>query len=90
MLSSFSIAETSAFSEKIQKQEFKQIYQKIKQVVYPQLKANPYYGPNIKKLKGEFSGIYRYRIGKYRLFYTIDVDKAVVVAINISHRKDSY
>ncbi len=90
MLNSFIIAETELFVKKIQKSEFKRIYQKIKDVVYPQLKANPFYGPNIKKLKGEFADIYRYRIGEYRLFNTIDTNKIIVFVINISHRKESY
>jgi len=90
LLNSFAIAETDTFSKKIKKQEFKQAYHKIMQVVYPQLKDNPFYGPNIKILKGEFYGIYRYRIGKYRLFYTIDAALMVGIVINISHRQDSY
>jgi mRNA interferase RelE/StbE len=41
-------------------------------------------------LKGELSSIYRYRIGDYRLFYTIDFDKKLVFILDITHRKDAY
>ncbi|MBN2160658.1 MAG: type II toxin-antitoxin system mRNA interferase toxin, RelE/StbE family, partial [Spirochaetes bacterium] len=61
-----------------------------KNVVYPQLRKNPFYGPNIKKLKGDFSGVYRYRLGQCRFFYSIESTKIFVVIINFSHRKESY
>ncbi len=28
---------------------------------------NPFYHPNIKALKGDMAGLYRYRIGKWRV-----------------------
>ena len=90
MSTDFKIAETDTFTKKIEKSEFKAIYNKIVNYVYPQLKKNPFYGPNIKKLKGEFSNIYRYRTGQYRLFYTIESDTIIVFIMDIVHRKDSY
>lgn len=61
-LSEFSIAEAKSF-EKIKVGFEKKLYTKITNIVYPQLRQNPYSGTNIKKLKGEFEGYYRYRIG---------------------------
>lgn len=90
MSTEYEIAETDSFAKKIEKTEFNTIYSKIVDYIYPQLRKNPFYGPNIKKLKGEFSNIYRYRIGQYRLFYTIDTNTIVVFIIDLSHRKDSY
>lgn len=86
----FQIAETDTFQKKIKKRDFQSLYNKITSYVYPQLRKNPYFGQNIKKLKGEFSGIYRYRIGTFRLFYTIEPGKIVVFIIDIEKRKDSY
>lgn len=63
---------------------------KIKDYVYPILKNNPFFGPNIKKLKGEFDGLYRYRIGKFRLFYVIKDKELLIIFVDISERKDSY
>jgi len=85
----FKIAETKNF-QKIKKQIDKKIYDKIVNIVYPQLKANPYFGTNIKKLKGKFEGYYRYRLGNYRLFYLIEDGKVLIVVTDFRHRQNSY
>ncbi len=88
--SNFKIAETKEFKKIIKQPELINFYSRIKTVIYPQLKSNPFFGPNIKKLKGEFEGFYRYRIGNYRLFYKIDKGKIIVFIITLKHRKGSY
>jgi mRNA interferase RelE/StbE len=85
----FKIAQTKEFEKNIKKLDLK-IYTKIKNIVYPQLKKNPFYGTNIKKLKGEYEGLYRYKIGNYRLFYIINNDKIIVIITTISHRQGAY
>ncbi len=85
----FSIAETKSF-EKIKLKIDKKLYDKIVNAVYPQLKSNPYYGINIKKLKGDFEGYYRYKVGSYRLFYLIENEKVLVVVVDFRHRKKAY
>ncbi|MGV8056720.1 MAG: type II toxin-antitoxin system RelE/ParE family toxin [Smithellaceae bacterium] len=86
----FDIAETETFSKSIAHLEYKKIYEKIKNYVYPQLKLSPYFGNNIKRLKGELKDTYRYRIGDYRLFYTIDASKLLVFVLDIKRRNDAY
>ena len=88
-MSSFQIAELESF-EKAKKQVGQKQYEKIKNFVYPQLRENPFFGTNIKKLKGEFEGFYRYRLGDYRLFYTIENEKVLVVIIDIKKRDKAY
>jgi len=78
------IAETEQFVKTINKNKYKKIYKKITEYIYPLLRRNPFFGPNIKRLKGNLSGYYRYRIGKYRLFYEIDDDKVMVFIIDIA------
>ena len=90
LLNNFEIAETENFSSKIERTRYKKIYKKITDYIYPQLKLNPFFGSNIKKLKGEFEGIYRYRIGDYRLFYQIENDKVLIIILDIDDRKDAY
>lgn len=90
MSTDFRIAETDTFIKKIGKADFRDAYNKIVDYVYPQLRKNPFYGPNIKRLKGDFSGVYRYRIGRYRLFYSVEIDRVILFIINISHRRESY
>jgi len=66
---------------------YRQYHFRIKENIYPALRKSPFFGPNIKRLKGELSSIYRYRIGDYRLFYTIDPEKKLVFILNITRRK---
>lgn len=90
MLNKFKIAETETFSSKISESKYNKIYKKISGYVYPQLRDNPFFGSNIKKLKGEFEGLYRYRIGNYRLFYKIENAKILIIILDIDDRKDAY
>lgn len=90
MSDKFHIAETETFQKIIQQAKFKKIYSKITTFIYPQLQKNPFYGPNIKKLKGEYESFYRYRIGSYRLFYQVSKKRITVFIITLLHRKDSY
>jgi len=89
-LSNYKIAETDTFVKKINSSKYKHLYSKIVEYVYPLLKENPFYGNNIKKLKGEYKEIYRFRIGDYRLFYKISEETIIVFIIDIEARKDSY
>ena len=90
MSNRFEIAETETFQRSISKKEFVKIYNKTKTYVYPQLRINPFFGNNIKKLKGEFKDVYRYRIGEYRLFYKIDEKQILIFIMDIAKRKDAY
>jgi len=89
-LANFKIAETETFEKKIKEQKYRSLYQKISDYVYPLLRDNPFFGPNIKKLKGKYKEIYRYRIGNYRLFYKTSEETVIVFIIDIEDRKDSY
>ncbi|MDR2149078.1 MAG: type II toxin-antitoxin system RelE/ParE family toxin, partial [Tannerella sp.] len=43
-----------------------------------------------KSLKGNLQGLWRYRIGDYRLICQIQDEKLIVLAVEIAHRKDVY
>ena len=88
-LSNYQIAETKTF-EKVKNKIDKKLYLKIKNFVYPQLRENPFYGTNIKKLKDNLEGYYRYRIGNYRLFYLIEDDKLIIAVVDFKHRQQAY
>jgi mRNA interferase RelE/StbE len=90
LLNRFEIAETETFQRSISKKEISKIYNKIKTYVYPQLRINPFFGKNIKKLKGEFKDVYRYRIGEYRLFYQVAEKQIWIFIMDIVKRKDAY
>jgi len=57
---------------------------------FEHLKIEPRNYPNIKPLKGELSGYYRYRVGDYRVIYQIDDVLNQVTIILIEHRSRVY
>lgn len=89
-MANYKIAETETFEKKIKANKYKALYKKITEYVYPLLRENPFFGPNIKKLKGEYKEIYKFRIGDYRLFYKVSEETVIVFIIDIEARKDSY
>jgi len=92
-LSNYNIFETDEFLKKIKKISSRDkifIERKLLQNIYPQLKEEPHYGNNIKKLMDYKPETWRYRIGKYRLFYVINEIDQTVYIISIDLRKDAY
>ncbi len=63
---------------------------KLTAYVYPQLRQGPYFGPNIRKLQGYTPATWRYRIGPYRLFYSVDENDKIVFMLTVDDRKDAY
>lgn len=66
------------------------IEKKMAEYVIPQLQTEPHFGLNIRKLKNYQPPTWRYRIGKYRVFYEIDAEAKEVDILTISPRKDAY
>ena len=92
-MSNYRIFETNEFQKrigKISKREKSFIEKKLREYIYPQLKEEPHYGNNIKKLVDYKPETRRYRIGKYRLFYTIDENEKIIYILSIDLRKDAY
>jgi len=89
----FKIFETSQFLKdlkKINTQEQERIYYKIINNIYPQLKKNPYFGKNIKKLRACKPETWRYRISYFRLFYEINHADKIISIITIVLRSKAY
>ena len=57
---------------------------------FDQLASDPRRHPNIKPLKGPFAGHLRYRVGDYRVVYSIDDKTGVVAVVLIAHRSGVY
>lgn len=70
--------------------ERKRIKKKLLSYVYPQLRQQPYFGKNIKKLRDYKPETWRYRIGAYRFFYTINDHKKIISMISADNRRDTY
>ena len=54
------------------------------------LEKNPQYGNNIKALTGRLKGLYRYRVGGWRVIYRLKTERQVVEIIAILPRGDAY
>jgi mRNA interferase RelE/StbE len=92
-LSDFRIAETDQFLgdlERISSAGKGRIALKLRSNVYPQLREQPYFGANIKKLRGYKPDTWRYRIGNYRFFYIIDDKEKTVFMVAADTRQQSY
>ena len=57
---------------------------------FDRLRSNPYRGPNVKRLRGELAGYYRYRVGQYRVVYRIDSQGNAIIVVIIAHRGQVY
>ncbi len=57
---------------------------------FEQLERDPHNRSNVKRLSGPFEGLWRYRIGDYRVIYRIEDRELVVMVLVISHRGKAY
>ena len=92
-LSDYRIFETAEFQKRFKKLERNDrvfLESKFKGSVYPNLIRNPRFGVNIKKMRGYKPETLRYRVGKFRLFYSIDDITKIVFVLSIDKRKDAY
>ena len=53
------------------------------------LEINPFFGPHIKRLRDEEKR-YRYRIGDYRIIYTVDKEAKKVIVTLVAPRSSVY
>jgi len=89
----FKIFETNQFIKDINKLDGsvqRKIYDKIVKTIYPQIKNNPYFGNNIKKLRSYQPGTWRYRLGDFRLFYEIDDKEKIISILTMDKRENLY
>lgn len=63
---------------------------KLHKKIYQQLRINPYFGVNIRKLRDFKPETWRYRTGNLRIFYSIDEKNKVVIMTALKLRKDAY
>jgi len=92
-LNNYLIFETKEFQKKFSKipeTEKSFFRKKLKHYIYPQLRSEPHYGNNIKKLIDYNPETWRYRIGNYRLFYVINENENSIYMLTINLRKDAY
>lgn len=92
-MSSYRLFETEQFQKdlrEIGRSGWSGIVEKLRKVVYPQLREHPHFGPNIRKLRGYEPDTWRYRIGAWRFFHELDEDEHIVLLIAAKHRSVAY
>lgn len=75
-------------------EEFKRLDRPVQELIKKKLEIlaqNPMaLKNNIKPLKGKYLGLYRLRVGKYRIIYSIYEDKLLIIIVRIGHRREIY
>lgn len=92
-MAEYRIFETNQFQKDLTKlapHRENQIRAKLVEYCYPQIRQEPHFGPNSKRLKGWEPPTWRYRIGDWRFFYEIDEAKKTVLLIAMGHRREAY
>ncbi|NOQ21646.1 MAG: type II toxin-antitoxin system RelE/ParE family toxin [Candidatus Aegiribacteria sp.] len=89
----FKIFETREFLKQLGKLPLNEstfLRNKLNGYIYPQLRIEPFYGKNIKKLQGYSPDTWRYRIGSFRVFYIVDKKEHIVFILTIDARRNAY
>ncbi|MBC8554607.1 type II toxin-antitoxin system RelE family toxin [Desulfobacula sp.] len=92
-MSDYRVFETEEFAKalrKLSKTNINFIQSKLTGYVYPQIKQEPCFGKNIKKLRDYNPQTWRYRLGKFRLFYAVDHEEKTIYVLTVDFRKDAY
>ncbi len=75
-------------------EEFKKLDRSVQKIIKQKLELlaeNPErLRNNIKPLKGKYKGLYRLRVGNYRVIYLQDREKLIILIIRIGHRGEIY
>ncbi len=92
-MSKYRIFETDTFQKdiaRISRSGMSKIREKLREYVYAQLRIEPHFGPNIKRLKNWDPPTWRYRVGAWRFFYEINENEKTVYMTAADHRSRSY
>jgi len=92
-LDRYRIFETDTFQQdiaSISRSGLSRIKEKLREHVYSQLRNEPHFGPNIKRLKNWEPPTWRYRVGAWRFFYEINEREKLVLITAAYHRGRTY
>ena len=74
-------------------QDYDMLDSKIRQrvnIVLMQLKKGAFHHKNISTLQGKFKGNFRYRLGQWRIIFSIDHNNQIITVSTIMPRGDIY
>jgi mRNA interferase RelE/StbE len=79
------------FSESSRK-EFSKLDKNIQKLIVGYLESRVCYQPTLfgKSLTGNKKGLWRYRVGDYRIICNINQGELVVLVIKVGHRREIY
>ena len=93
MSSDYRIFETERFQKDLKAIALggdRRVLEKLRTIVYVQLRRQPRFGSHIKNLKGYTPETWRYRIGAWRFYYEVDDVEMIVFLTAASHRGSAY
>ena len=73
--------------------DYKKLPPELKSTIREAVEAlahDPLRGPKAKPLKGRLRAYWRYRVGDYRILYTVDDGQHLVYVDYLQHRRDVY
>jgi mRNA interferase RelE/StbE len=65
----------------------KEAQNKAFEIVHNLLADDPFIG---KPLTGEYKGLWKFRFGNYRIIYSIEKFRLIILILRIRHRKEVY
>lgn len=92
-MDNYQVFETENFQDNLSRIQLggsKNMQKKLESYVYAQLREEPHFGANIKKLRDFSPETWRYRISDWRFFYQIDEEEHIIYMIAAHHRKEAY
>ncbi len=88
-MGNYRIFETGTFQQdlaRLGRSGLHKIKAKLQAHIYPQLRVEPRFGPNIKRLKQWTPPTWRYRVGAWRFFCEINEQEQIVYMTAADHR----
>ena len=85
---SFKVQWSEGAIEDLKRLKDKELARKILAKVSDYVAQDPV--PLGKALTGQFAGLYRYRFGKIRIIYAVDIQHGVLSVLHVGNRKDVY
>lgn len=76
-------------AEKVYDKSPKDMQQRLDRC-FEELEKNPSYSSNIRPLTGKLKGLYRYRVGDWRVIYQLFKEKRIVEIVAILPRGNAY
>jgi mRNA-degrading endonuclease RelE of RelBE toxin-antitoxin system len=86
-MSEYRIFETEAYLnglDKLSETDRERVQKNLSDYAHPLLREQPFLGANIPRLRGYSPKVWLYRIGPFRLFYTVDDEACVVSVLTIA------